>query len=277
MSTLLATRIVAVFYVLVSVLGLIQLFRPRRMPFPVVAAAMGGVAVLHLAVLVARGMAAGGLPLTNVADDLSLFAFVAASVSAAVSCRGQVPQLASLSSFIVAGLMTVSFVGGHEVHLPPGQRSGWLPVHIATAFLGNALFMMAGLTALVYLVQERRLKARGTRFRPRGSDRLPPLETLDHLTVRFIQFGFPMLTLGLLTGVIYAKQVLGTFWVWDPRNTLSLLIWLLYALLLHFRLTIGWRGRKLALLTVVGVVASLISMVGMNLAAVGVHGKDFLL
>lgn len=276
MTSFLATRIVAVFYVAVSLVAVASLVRPQKVPFWLVAGSMGAVAGLHFAVLVTRGILAGGLPLANVSDDLSLFAFVAASVTVAVTWKSRVPQIAPLASFIVAGLMAISFTATPDVVMPPGHRSSWLPIHIATAFLGNALFMMAGLTSVIYLVQERRLKSK------RGSlsastQRLPPLETLDHLSIRFVQFGFPMLTLGLLTGVIYGHEVLGTFWVWDPRNTISFLIWLLYAVLLHFRMSIGWRGRKLALLTLAGVVATLVSMVGLNLAEVGVHGRSFIL
>ncbi|MGF1509547.1 MAG: cytochrome c biogenesis protein CcsA [Myxococcota bacterium] len=277
MNLVLALRTVAVLYVLVAVASVIHLVRPARLAARTIAAALGATACAHLVVLVARGVQAGGLPITNLHDDFSMFSFVAASLSSILALRTKVQQVAPLSALLIAALMMAVFTAEPTESVPATLRSGWLPVHIACAFLGNALFLMAGLVSIVFLVQERRLKGKKARWVPSGPDRLPPLETLDQVSVRLIQMGFPLLTIGLMTGALYGREFWGTYWIWDARNTLSLLIWLLYALLLHFRITIGWRGRRLALLTLAGVVATLVSMVGLNLAQVGTHGKDFLL
>jgi cytochrome c-type biogenesis protein CcsB len=277
LNLVLALRIVAVLYWMVAIGSVIHLIRPGRISGRTVAAALGSTAAAHLVVLVSRGIQAGGLPVTNLHDDFSLFAFIAAALSSILAWQTRVSQVAPLAALLVAALMGAVFTAEPAAPVPATLRSGWLPVHIASAFLGNALFLMAGLVSLVFLVQERRLKGKKARWVPPGPHRLPPLETLDQVSVRLIQFGFPLLTLGLITGALYGRQFWGTYWIWDARNTLSLLIWLLYALLLHFRLTIGWRGRRLALLTVAGVVATIVSMVGLNLAEVGTHGKDYLL
>ncbi|MEM1023259.1 MAG: cytochrome c biogenesis protein CcsA [Myxococcota bacterium] len=277
MNILLAHRIVAVLYVMIGLASLVSLIRPARVAHRTIAAALASTAAAHLLVIVAISIQTGGLPVTNIRDDFSLFAFAAAVVASIIGLRPRVGPVAPLASILVAGLMVFVFVEVTEQPMPPRLQSGWLPVHIATAFFGDALFLTAGIVSLLYLVQERRLKRRKAKFVPDGPYRLPPLEVLDQLSLRLLQFGFPLLTIGLLTGSLYGRQYWGSYWIWDGKNTLALIIWLLYAVLLHFRLSIGWRGRRVAYLTVIGVFATLVSMVGVNLAQVGTHGKDYLL
>jgi cytochrome c-type biogenesis protein CcsB len=277
MNLVLAHRIVAVLYVMTGLASIYSLFRPGRLSFRTIAAALAATAAAHVLVVVAMSVQVGGLPITNHRDDFSLFALAAAIVASAIGLRSRVGPVAPLAAILVAGLMGFVFVEVAEQPMPARLQSGWLPIHIATAFFGDALFLSAGIVSLLYLVQERRLKRRKAKFVPEGPYRLPPLEVLDQLSLRLLQFGFPLLTIGLVTGSLYGRQFWGTYWIWDGKNTLAVIIWLLYAVLLHFRMTIGWRGRRVALLTVIGVFATLVSMVGVNLAQVGTHGKDYML
>jgi ABC-type transport system involved in cytochrome c biogenesis permease subunit len=82
------------------------------------------------------------------------------------------------------------------------------------------------------------------------------------------------MTLALLSGALYGREVWGVYWRWELRNVVSVVVWALFAILLHFRITIGWRGRKAALLTLVGVMATLISLVGLGMLGFGHHGQD---
>jgi ABC-type transport system involved in cytochrome c biogenesis permease subunit len=95
------------------------------------------------------------------------------------------------------------------------------------------------------------------------------------VSARLVKWGFPLMTLGVVSGSLYGKEAWGQYWTWDPRLIVSLLVWILYAALLHARLVIGWRGRKAAILTVVGVIATFLAFVGFGLAGVGQHAKDF--
>ena len=81
--------------------------------------------------------------------------------------------------------------------------------------------------------------------------RLPSLETLDSINHYSIMYGFPLLTLGMISGAIYAQYVLGSYWRWDPKEVWSLITWLSYAVLLHERLAVGWRGRRAALASII--------------------------
>lgn len=279
MNLLLGLRIVAVLYLFTAGAAIFQFARPAVVRPRVIGFFLGITSLLHLAVVCATGFEAGGLPIRNLQDDLSLFALLVALLSSVVGLRTRIDLVAPLAALPVGALMLVAFLAEPALAspVPAAMKSGWLPLHVASAFLGNAFFLMAGIVSLVYLLQERRLKGRKGKWVPRAQLGLPSLETLDQVSIRLIQFGFPLLTIGLVTGSIYGRQFWGSYWIWDVRNTLSVLIWLLYALLLHFRLTTGWRGRRMAMLTVAGVVATLISMVGLNLAELGTHGKDFLL
>jgi cytochrome c-type biogenesis protein CcsB len=154
--------------------------------------------------------------------------------------------------------------------LPPALQSVWLPVHVILAFLGNAVFGVAFCVSLVYLVQERQLKGKKGGFFFR---RLPSLETLDNLNYRFLAWGFPLLTLGILSGAVWAEYVWGQFWIWEPRPVLSLLTWILYALLLHYR-SVGWRGRRAATLTIVCFAVLMVSFLSVRVFP-GRHGGEF--
>ena len=157
--------------------------------------------------------------------------------------------------------------------MPQSLRSAWLPVHVTFALLGYALFVLAAIVSLVYLVYERRLKAK----RPLlpTDERTPSLEKLDRISYRLLGWGFLMLSLAILTGAIWADAIWGHFWSWDPAETWTLLIWLLYAGLLESRLTVGWRGRRAATLTIAVFTVLVGSFVGVSLMAGGKHGGNF--
>lgn len=107
--------------------------------------------------------------------------------------------------------------------------------------------------------------------KPAFAKRLPSLDVLDEVSYRGIAFGFPLLTIGIVTGAIWADQAWGTWWSWDPKETWSLITWLFYGGYLHTRLTMGWRGRHSAILAVVGLVVVMITYLGVNLFFAGLH------
>lgn len=155
--------------------------------------------------------------------------------------------------------------------LPEQLQNVWLPAHVAPAFLGYAIFAIAFCLSLIYLLQEKQLKAK------RKSDlfrRLPSLETLDTLNHRFVTWGFALLTIGIITGSLLAKETWGALWSWQPVELGSVITWILYALLLHARTT-GWRGRKAAALTIVGFIVLVVSFLGVNLLFPGKHTGTF--
>ncbi len=152
--------------------------------------------------------------------------------------------------------------------LNPVLKSYWLGIHTTLAFLGDAAFAMAAGVGVMYLIQERYVKSK----HPGGLfQRLPSLQVLDELNYRLITLGFPLLTLAILTGVIWANTAWGSYWRWDPKEVWSLITWLIYALVLHLRLTVGWRGKKAAFLSIVGFILIIFTFFGVNLLLKGLH------
>jgi cytochrome c-type biogenesis protein CcsB len=155
------------------------------------------------------------------------------------------------------------------VPVEPVLNSFWLPVHVIFAIGGNDMFALAFAAGVMYLIQERQIKSKriGGFYR-----RLPALKVLDDLNSRCLTLGFPLLTLGIITGSIWAESAWGTYWSWDPKQTWSLITWFIYAALLHGRLTVGWRGRRAAIFAVAGFFFLIFTFLGVNLLLSGTHG-----
>jgi len=227
--------------------------------------------VCHASAIAIRSVAAGYIAVTNFYEAVSFFACLTVGLCLLVQLRTPVALLGAVVSPIGFILTLGAFVFYTQIRdLPPALHSAWLPVHVTLAILGNAVFGLAFSASLLYLVQERQLKAKKAHafFRL-----LPSLETLDELNYRSLSWGFPLLTLGILTGVVWAEHVWGQFWVWEPRLIFSTVTWILYALLLHYR-TVGWRGRRAAALTIVCFAVLLVSFLGVRFLP-GRHGGQF--
>ncbi len=152
-------------------------------------------------------------------------------------------------------------------------KSLWLTVHILTAFMGNGLFAITFLVAIMYLIMERSIKQKKL-----GSfySRLPSLATMDVINYYSLIYGFVFLTLGMITGSVYAQLIIGTYWQWDPREVWSLITWFSYAALIHQRLTVGWRGRRAALMSIVCFCILIFAFLGAGLWMGGYHSFDSL-
>jgi len=150
-------------------------------------------------------------------------------------------------------------------------KSFWLVSHVTVIFIGEAAFALACGIGILYLTQENAIKTKQRRF---FFKRLPSLDLLDSTGYGCIVVGFTLLTIGLITGLVYAKSVWGRFWSWDPKEVWSGISWLFYAALLHERLTVGWRGRRSAIMAIVGFGVLLFTFLGVNLFMEG-HHRDF--
>ena len=154
-----------------------------------------------------------------------------------------------------------------EQALHPLLQSGWLYVHIPCMILSIASLTLTCVMAIMYLIQERQLKSHHPSFL---YDRLPSLETCENLSNKSLWFGFFMLTLGILTGMVWSKNLRGTYWSWDSKETWSLITWGLYAILIHGRMLSSWRGRKAAYFAILGFVFMLFT-IGVSLIFQSYH------
>jgi cytochrome c-type biogenesis protein CcsB len=225
--------------------------------------------LLHAVGFCWRYAVAGYTPVTNLFESLSFFALSIVGVFLATEIRY---NLRILGSFVAPLAFVFSifaaFLPGEVARLAPALNSWWLPVHVILLFVGDAVFAVAFGAGIMYLLQEKEVKRKrlGAIFK-----RLPSLDVLDDINYRCLTIGFPLLTLGIITGSIWAEYAWGSYWSWDPKETWSLITWLLYAALLHGRLTVGWRGRKAAILAIVGFCAVLFTFLGVNLLLPGLH------
>ncbi len=151
--------------------------------------------------------------------------------------------------------------------LVPALQSNWLTAHVVTCFFGYAAFAIGFAVSIMYLFR-RRSERRG---QSKEGGILPPSRVLDDLAYKAVAVGFPLLTLGILTGAAWANYAWGTYWSWDPKETWSLITWLVYAAYLHARFTAGWRGERLAWLSVIGFGCVIFTYWGVNYVLSGLH------
>ncbi len=225
---------------------------------------------LHTVTLVACGIRAGNFPVNNLHETLSVTGWAIAAVFLAFFFRYKLRIL----GIFAAPLITLVMIAAYQMPKPVAQdpqlfKSWWLAAHIITIFLGNAAFALACGLGILYLLQENAIKKkiRGFFF-----SRLPSLDLLDTTGYACIVVGFSMITIGLITGVVYAKAIWGRFWSWDPKEVWSAITWLFYAALLHERLTVGWRGRRAAIMAILGFGVLLFTFLGVNFLLKGHHG-----
>jgi cytochrome c-type biogenesis protein CcsB len=138
--------------------------------------------------------------------------------------------------------------------LVPALQSAWLWVHIVGATTGFAAVLIAAGLGLMYLLKQRR---QGPVY-----DEMPDARALDDLSYRFVVGGFTLYGVMIVSGAFWANQVKGIFWNWDPVEVWSLISWLIYGIYLHLRVTMGWRGQRLAVYSLVAVAAMIVSYWG---------------
>jgi cytochrome c-type biogenesis protein CcsB len=200
------------------------------------------------------------MPVTTLPQTFSLFAWAIVGSYLAFQLKFNIRILGTfVSPLAVVFMLLSSAIPGRVIPNSQLFKSFWLTLHVATTFIGMAIFALAFCAGIMYLLQERQIKSKsfGLLYR-----RLPSLEVLDSLNYVCLTFGFPLITIGLISGFVYAGAVWQSFWHWDPKEILSVVTWLIYAVLLHERLAVGWRGRRAAIMAIIGFSVILVTFVG---------------
>ncbi|MDI6809583.1 MAG: cytochrome c biogenesis protein CcsA [Candidatus Eisenbacteria bacterium] len=166
------------------------------------------------------------------------------------------PAILSLSSLILC------FFPRPQLEPEVIFTSAWFQVHVLLTLLSYAAFAFAFSTGLMYfmLSHEIAVKRMGRVF-----VRLPSLDSLDHIGYRAVSIGFPLLTLGVVAGGLWAERVWGSFFRMEIKEVWTFATWIIYAAYLHSRLAAGWQGKRAALLSIVGFLACMLSFVGGSL------------
>jgi len=224
--------------------------------------------IFHLSYFSLRWAESGRIPITSFFESANFLGMGIVLVFLIMELRFKIAALGSFMLPLVIILMIPTVIlSGDLKEMNTVLKSGWLGVHTSLAVLGDAAFAFAFIVSIMYLIQEHQLKAKhlGTIFH-----RLPSLDIMDTLAYRALTIGWPLFTLGMITGSIWANSAWGTYWSWDPKETWSLITWVVYLILLHLR-TIGWRGRKMALLSIMGFIFVLVSFYVIGRVPMGKH------
>jgi len=252
---------IALFLVLLSTGGFIVFLIKQNKGIFLLSFVTLSVAFVFLTLFFAiRYYSLGVAPVISLKSSLSFFAWCIIAVYVVFHLRFRIMVLGPFVSPLAAVFMVVSAViPGIDVSVNPILRSPWFLAHVMTIFIGNGIFAIAFVTAVMYLIQEAQIKKKtlGAIYK-----RLPSLETLDSLNHHSIIYGFPFLTIGMIAGAMYAQNALGSYWRWDPKEVWTLITWFAYAMLLHERLAAGWRGRKAALMSILCFLILLFTFLG---------------
>ncbi|MHB9096739.1 MAG: cytochrome C assembly family protein [Syntrophales bacterium] len=200
--------------------------------------------IIHTLSFASRWITAGVSPAIGIHDALSFFAWVMAAAYLALQLRTKTRVLGAFISPVICLIMVVASVElGGVVGAPAVLQGSLVTLHVMLSVTGEALFAVASCAGLMYLIQEHMIKDKkaGSLIRL-----FPSLRDLDRINHLCLLWGFPLLTLGILAGSLWARIVWGSHWQWDSKQVWTLLAWVFYAILLHQRLAIGWRGRKAA-------------------------------
>jgi cytochrome c-type biogenesis protein CcsB len=245
-----------------TLLWIITIFS-HRVKRLALAAMLTGWLVLTLSIVI-RSAATGHGPFSNMHEFSQAFAWGIMALGLLFWWRSKVTLIAGVTTaFALALLIFAATLSSRVISLVPAlQQSTLLTLHVTAAVIAYGAFAVSFGIALVFL------------FRRRDSaSRQPSDDVLDKLQYQAVIIGFPFLTLTVILGAIWADISWGQYWSWDPKETASLVTWLLYAIYLHARVMRGWRGKKLALLVVVGFCAVLFTFFG-NYIFQGLHSYN---
>jgi len=213
-------------------------------------------------------MGIGHAPLSNLYESLIFFAMITAMTHLFIEFRYKFRFIGVVASPIpLLALSYASLPGVNDAIQPliPALQSNWLITHVMACFIGYSAFAIAFGISIMFLC-----KPSGDRIPTGIVSRIPDSGILDNLTHQMVMFGFLFLSAGIITGAVWANQAWGRYWGWDPKETWSLITWLVYATLLHTRLMRGWKGKRIAVLSCIGFFAVIFTYFGVNLLP-GLH------
>ena len=245
-------RVAAALYSIGLLHAILTLVRRREHLFRVALGAFSLGAVFHFVSIMEEGLLTGRCPIGGLYETLSMCAFLLALLFLSAHWRYRV---SSLSVFVFPLVFVMALVStlGHPAtgFTNPLLRKTWLTVHIILVLLGIAALVLTVGASLLYLFQERELKAKKP---SKFYYRLPALGTLDDLIGRSMAVGFVLMTLAVIAASTWASIYLSADWVREPKIVISFFTWGVYMAMVVLRTTAGWRGRKAAImtLTVVG-------------------------
>ena len=244
--------------------------------------------------LVLRWWQSGHFPISNLYESLCFLAWACTLTQLLVERAWPSPIVAAAATPMGLGCIAfASFALPDQLQsaapLVPALRSSWLVMHVSVIMVSYAALLVGSLLSMAVLVIDRgeALELRSSSIGSGGfrqaatmsesgllqlqSVELSTNEQLDSLSYRTITVGFLMLTVGIISGAVWANEAWGSYWSWDPKETWALICWLVYAAYLHTRLSRGWQGRRPAFVAVIGLIVIAVCYIGVNLLGIGLH------
>jgi ABC-type transport system involved in cytochrome c biogenesis permease subunit len=215
--------------------------------------------VLHTGALILRTVVSGHAPFTNMYESLSFLAWASALAVVVLELKVHIQKVAPYVMLIVVGIVALAsspLMPKDATPLVPALQSYWLWLHVSVTLLGEAFFAVAFIASILYL----------------GAGTEEKKQKMDAVAYRAVAVGFPLFTLGgLIFGMVWAYKAWGTYWSWDPKEVWSLITWFVFALYLHTRIVMGWKGKRSALIAIIGFLAALFTYFGVNYLLAGLH------
>jgi len=216
---------------------------------------------MESAYLLARGITAGRLPLSNQFEFATAFSWGIALLLIIIRVKSKSEWLSAVAMPMTFLVMSYAALQPKEItELMPALRSAWFGLHIGAAVFSYSSFVIAGCIGLRYIISRKKETADDLK-----------LMQMDYMEYRFIAFGFLLLTVTIISGAIWAEQAWSAFWTWDPKEVWALITWIIYAVYLHLRLRMKKSGEKMAWFSVIAVPIVIFTFIGVNTLLPGLH------
>lgn len=231
-------------------------------------------ALLQVSSITARGVDEHRVPWGNMYEFIAAItcAAVLVLIVAAVKFRAYYMGMFVLLPVVLALAVDVVVIYTPAGQLVPALQSYWIAIHVTAMIVAIGMYIFGAVVTVMYLIVDR-AERRAAAGKPRGGlvAQLPGAALLDRLAYRSVLFAFPAWTFAIIAGAIWADHAWGRYWGWDPKETWSFITWVVYAAYLHARATAGWRGKRAAVIHLLGFSCLLFNLVGINLWVTGLH------
>jgi cytochrome c-type biogenesis protein CcsB len=232
-------------------------------------------AAVHTASIAVRAIAVDAVPWSNMYEFASVAGLV--GVIAFVAVLWRLPGLRHLGGFVLLPVILMMFLAGTVLYsraqpLVPALQSYWLAIHVTLVSIAEGALMTSAVMSALYLVKarsEKRPEARGALANLAA--KLPSSASIDRAAYRVVAFSFPLYTVAIICGAIWAEAAWGRYWGWDPKETWAFIVWVIYAGYLHARATAGWKGRAAAWVNLAGFGAITFNFLIVNIVVSGLH------
>ena len=218
-------------------------------------------------------------PLSNLYESLLFLAWSLTLghffVPANVGAEFMIGAITAPSALFVNAFASLSLPTNLKAAAPliPALQSNWLMMHVTMMIVSYSMLILGSLFSIALLIfsfgmQESKIHQEET---PKNTKMDKLLKVLDNLSYRTLGFGFPLLTIGILSGAVWANQAWGSYWSWDPKETWALITWVVFAIYFHFRFNKKWSGKKPAIVATIGFIFLWVCYLGVNLLGKGLH------